>query len=100
MAGLDAFRRAVKRAGIEDFRFHDLRHTYASYQAVSGTQLRGLQVLLGHRDGRQTARYSHFADEYLRAAVDRVNLGAEPESDANAPRVGTYVAPAVAGGRG
>jgi integrase len=70
-----AFMRAVRRAGIEDFRLHDCRHTFASYQAMAGIQARGLQALLGHRDGRMTARYSHLSDAYLRAAVDGVVLG-------------------------
>jgi Phage integrase family len=70
-----AFLRAVRRAGIEDFRLHDCRHTFASYQAMAGIQARGLQTLLGHRDGRMTARYSHLSDAYLKAAVDGVVLG-------------------------
>jgi integrase len=70
-----AFMRAVRRAGIEDFRLHDCRHTFASYQAMAGIQARGLQTLLGHRDGRMTARYSHLSDAYLKAAVDSVVLG-------------------------
>jgi integrase len=85
-----AFRRAAKRAKIEDFRLHDARHTFASYQAMSGVQGRGLQVLLGHKDGRMTTRYSHLSDAYLRAAINKVNLGSEaPESSKN----GTYLAP-------
>ncbi len=70
-----AFMRAVRRAGIDDFRLHDCRHTFASYQAMAGIQARGLQTLLGHRDGRMTARYSHLSDAYLKAAVDGVVLG-------------------------
>jgi integrase len=73
-----AFKRAVRRACIEDFRLHDLRHTFASHQAMAGTQGRGLQELLGHKDGRMTTRYSHLSDSYLRAAVDAVNLGELP----------------------
>jgi integrase len=82
-----AFRRAVKRAGIDDFRLHDARHTFASYQAMAGTQGRGLQALLGHKDGRMTMRYAHLSDPYLREAVNRVNLGSESSAD------GTYLAP-------
>jgi integrase len=70
-----AFMRAARRAGIEDFRLHDCRHTFASYQAMAGIQGRGLQALLGHRDGRMTARYSHLSDAYLKAAVNSVVLG-------------------------
>jgi integrase len=79
-----AFMRAVRRAGIEDFRLHDCRHTFASYQAMAGIQARGLQVLLGHRDGRMTARYSHLSDTYLKAAVDGVVLGRSNRDPTNA----------------
>ncbi len=83
-----AFRRAVERAGIEDFHLHDLRHTFASYQAMGGMSSRGLQGLLGHKDGRMTLRYSHLSDAFMKAAVNRVNLGAaspasEPKAAAN-----------------
>jgi integrase len=70
-----ALRRAIKRAGITDFRLHDLRHTFASHQAMNGVQARGLQELLGHKDGRMTTRYSHLSDAYLRDAVNGVVLG-------------------------
>lgn len=70
-----AFMRAVRRAGIEDFRLHDLRHCFGSYHSMAGTQGRALQVLLGHKDGRMTARYSHLSDDFLKAAVDGVVLG-------------------------
>jgi integrase len=85
-----AFRRAVKRAGIEDFRLHDLRHTFASHHAMQGLQGRGLQALLGHKDPRMTMRYSHLSDTYLKAAVNAVNLGS---AAANESKDGTYVAP-------
>jgi integrase len=70
-----AVRRAINRAGIKDFRLHDMRHTFASFQAMNGIQGRGLQVLLGHKDQRMTMRYSHLSDEYLREAVNSVVLG-------------------------
>ncbi|HEY2104857.1 MAG TPA: tyrosine-type recombinase/integrase, partial [Candidatus Binataceae bacterium] len=81
------FVRAAKRAKLEDFRLHDLRHTFASYQAMSGVAGRGLQALLGNKDARMTMRYSHLSDAYLRAAVNAVNLGSSSEN-------GTYLAPA------
>jgi integrase len=86
-----SFRRAVERAGIEDFRLHDLRHTFASHQAMAGTAGRGLQELLGHKDGRMTARYTHLSDGYLKAAVNGLNLGAR---EGNSPEDGTHLAPA------
>ncbi len=84
-----ALRRAFKTAGIEDCRLHDLRHTFASYQAMAGIQGRGLQALLGHKDNRMTMRYSHLSDAYLRTAVNAVNLGISTEN-------GTYLALATA----
>jgi integrase len=72
-----SFARIAKRAGISDVRLHDLRHTFASYQAMNGVAGRGLQVLLGHKDPRMTTRYSHLSDAYLRTAVDGVVLGSK-----------------------
>lgn len=63
------FERACKRAGIEDFRFHDLRHTFASYLVMGGVNLRTVQILLGHKDLRMTMKYSHLSPEYLQEAV-------------------------------
>jgi integrase len=85
-----AFHRAVTRAGIEDLRLHDTRHTFASYQAMAGVQGRGLQALLGHKDGRMTLRYSHLSDTYLKTAVNNVQLGRAPE---RSRELGTYLAP-------
>lgn len=70
-----ALRRVSKRAGIEDFRLHNLQHTFASYKAMSGVAGRDLQALLGHKDIRMTMRYSHLSDGYLRDAVDGAVLG-------------------------
>jgi integrase len=98
-----AFGAAVARASIEDFRLHDCRHTFASYQAMSGLAPRALQELLGHADGRMTERYSHLSDAYLRAAVDRVMLGASTVASPTTPdaknsgEFGTYLAPALDG---
>jgi integrase len=65
-----AFERACKRAGLEDFRFHDLRHTFASYLTMGGANLRTVQTLLGHKDLRMTMRYSHLSPEHLKDAVN------------------------------
>ena len=70
------FQRAVQRAGLDNARLHDCRHTFASHLAMSGVQQRGLQSLLGHKDGRMTSRYTHLSETYLRTAVDHVVLGA------------------------
>ena len=65
-----AFRRACKKAGIEDFRLHDLRHHFASYLTMSGQNQRTVQELLGHKDPKMTMRYSHLSPEHLRSAVE------------------------------
>jgi len=84
--------RAIKRAGLENFRPHDCRHTFASYQAMAGVQGRGLQALLGHKGARMTMRYSHLSDQYLRAALDGVVLGSG-KTEPGDEKDGTYVAP-------
>jgi len=66
------FANAVKRAKIKDFRFHDLRHTFASYLAMGGYNLRTIQQLLGHKDLRMVMRYSHLSSSHLGQAVNAV----------------------------
>jgi integrase len=59
------------RAGLEGFRFHDLRHTYASYLASSGkVDIYTLKELLGHSTIEMTQRYAHLVNGALRRAVD------------------------------
>lgn len=55
----NAFVSARKLAGIEDFRFHDLRHTFATYALMASRDIRAVQELLGHTDVRTTQRYAH-----------------------------------------
>jgi len=68
-----AFKRALTRAKIEDFHFHDLRHTFASKCVHAGIDLYAVQKLLGHKDGRMTQRYAHLSSDYLRDAVAKLN---------------------------
>lgn len=64
-----SFTSACRKAGITDFRFHDLRHTYASHLVMRGVHARVLQDLLGHKTLAMTERYSHLAPEQLQNAV-------------------------------
>lgn len=69
------FTTACERAGVKDFRFHDLRHTFASYLVMSGVDIRIVQQLLGHKDIKMTARYSHLSTACLSDAVNRIHRG-------------------------
>lgn len=64
-----AFGKALKRAGIEDFRFHDLRHTWASWHVQKGTPLMVLKELGGWADISMVQRYAHLSPEHLRQWV-------------------------------
>lgn len=61
-----------ERAGLKDFRIHDLRHSYASFLASSGMSLPIIGALLGHTQAQTTRRYAHLLDDPLRKATDRV----------------------------
>ena len=64
-----AWEAAVEAAKLDDFRFHDLRHTFASWLVQRGRTLKEVQEALGHRTIAMTMRYSHLAPDHLRAAV-------------------------------
>lgn len=61
---------ALERAGIEDFRFHDLRHTFATRLAQAGIDLYKIAKLMGHKTIAMTQRYSHHYPESLRDGVE------------------------------
>lgn len=66
------FRRALQEAGITGFRFHDLRHTCASWMAMAGEDVRKIMEVLGHKDIRMTMRYMHLSPNEGKAAVSRL----------------------------
>ena len=68
----DAFKRARAASGITDFRFNDLRHTFASHLAMSGADLLTLKDLLGHTNIQMTTRYAHLFQEHKAQAVIRL----------------------------
>jgi integrase len=63
---------AVQKAGIPGFRFHDLRHTFASYCAMSGASLRDLAEVLGHKKMQHTMNYSHLMPSHTADMVARM----------------------------
>ncbi|WKZ33527.1 MAG: tyrosine-type recombinase/integrase [Thermodesulfobacteriota bacterium] len=65
-----AFSKVVRRIKIDDFRFHDLRHTFATRLTQAGIDLYKISKLLGHKDLRTTQRYSHHWTESLRSGVE------------------------------
>ncbi|MDP6427464.1 MAG: tyrosine-type recombinase/integrase, partial [Rhodospirillales bacterium] len=67
------WRRIRKRAGIEDVRIHDLRHTFASTAVAAGQGLPMIGKLLGHSQVQTTARYAHLAADPVKAAAERVS---------------------------
>jgi integrase len=64
-----AFGRLCRKQKILDFRFHDLRHTAASWLRMKGADIHTVAQLLGHKDLRMAARYQHLAPKFLAEAV-------------------------------
>ena len=71
--------KALEEAGITDFHWHDLRHTAASYLAMSGVSLVEIAKVLGHRTLQMVARYSHLSDGHIvstgQKLADRLGVG-------------------------
>lgn len=69
------WREALSAAQVNDFRFHDLRHTAASYLAMHGATLAELAEVLGHKTLAMVKRYSHLTEQHKRSLVDRMAAG-------------------------
>ncbi len=67
-----AWKKALKRAGIKNFRWHDLRHTWASWLVQAGTPLHVLQEMAGWESEKMARRYAHLATHHLRESADRL----------------------------
>jgi len=70
------FRKACARAGVEGFRFHDLRHEYGSRLGDADVNLKKIARLMRHSNTKQTERYVHPTDDGLLAATEHAALGA------------------------
>lgn len=67
------FKKAIEKAGLSGFRFHDLRHSHASFMVQAGVPLNTVRDLLGHRSLSMTLRYSHLSPDARRDAVALLN---------------------------
>ena len=65
-----SFHQALERSGIEDFKFHDLRHTFASNLVMAGEDLHTVGELLGHKHLDMTKRYAHLSPKFKKRAVN------------------------------
>jgi integrase len=77
-----AFLRACRSVNVSDFRFHDLRHTAASWMRMKGADIHTVALILGHKDLRMAARYQHLSPAFLSDAVKLLD-GAYAESPAD-----------------
>lgn len=68
-----AFTGATRRAGIRDFKFHDLRHTFASHFIMRGGSIKELQEILGHKNVKMTMRYAHLSPAHKKKAINIMN---------------------------
>lgn len=68
-----AWENALKKAGIKDFRFHDLRHSAASYLAMNGATVAEIAAVLGHKTLQMVKRYAHLSEAHTSSVVASMN---------------------------
>ncbi len=96
MAGV-WFKRAIKAAGVDAFRWHDLRHTFVSRLIMSGADLRTAQLAAGHKTIAMTCRYAHLAASHEQAAVDRLDnlFGTDTKTSTSTSKTASDTAPVL-----
>lgn len=67
------FENALKRAEVFDFRWHDLRHSCASYLAMNHASLAEIAAVLGHKTLQMVKRYAHLSEAHTSKVVERMN---------------------------
>ena len=85
-----SFQTALRRAGIEDFRFHDLRHTSCSHLTMRGAPIQAVQDHAGHSSIKMTMRYSHLSPQFQRESIQLLNglcVDVSKPSEANSERI-------------
>ena len=65
--------KALKKAEITDFRFHDLRHSAASYLAMNGATPGEIAAVLGHKTLQMVKRYAHLSEAHTASVVASMN---------------------------
>jgi integrase len=78
-----AFSSALRRAGITDIRFQDLRHTFASRLVMSGADLKTVQELMGHKSIKMTLGYSHLSNTHKSKLVEQLVIPEGYQMDTN-----------------
>lgn len=69
-----SFCTALRKSGIKEFRFHDLRHTFASHLAMNGVDLATVSKLLGHASISTTMIYAHLAESHVKQSIERLTF--------------------------
>ena len=68
-----AWKAALRKAEIDDFRWHDLRHSAASYLAMNGASIREIAEILGHKTLQMSMRYAHLTENHSKSLVKAMN---------------------------